>query len=213
MKCQSSFATLAMLFILMVAFPATVSAWNSMGVGAEIYGNEWDQQLCNNTFAAFPAVVAVNDPFSPAFASQRLQARDAEANTYWMWLREGGLSPVWQWSATCAPRNPGYPGGDWFDGSEAANNNWYETQAVMDNISLYCATGSIGCTGLDYAWWGASDILAADIVMSNTCAWNTVNQDTLRECLIRTETTSRPSSSTSSGTPTESPTTMRFSPR
>lgn len=183
MTKRTSLVALIVLLVSVVTLPSKVMAWEDMGVGAEIYRNEWATQLCANTFVAFPPAVAINDPFSPTFASQYLQARDAQANAYWMWLREGGLSPVWQWSTACY-FNPGTPGGDWFNDGDEVNNNWYETQTVMNDISLYCATGSIGCTGIDWAWWGWSEIVSADIAISNTFTWNIVNQDTLRECLI-----------------------------
>lgn len=188
MKNRVALAASVFVAVSVAILPPKANAWEDLGVGAEIYRNEWNKQLCNNSFTPFPAVVAVRDPFSPTFASQQLQARDAEANAYWMWLREGGLSPVWQWSPTCAPRNAGYPGGGWFDGSEEANNNWYESTAVINSgISLSCMGGNLlACTGLDWAWWGYSEILSADIVVSNTYAWDTVNQDTLRECLLPT---------------------------
>jgi len=183
MKTQALRIAIVVLLLGAIAQPQGVAAWESMGLGADLDRNEWAQQLCSNPFASFSPIVATNDPWSPAFASQRLQARDAEANTYWMWLREGGLSPVWQYSSVCAPFNTGTPGGSWFDNAEEANNNWYETQSVANSISPYCPAGVIGCTGLDYSLFGTV-IRAADIVVVRDFPWGTVNQDTLRECLL-----------------------------
>ena len=180
----------AVVLIFLLGAPLRVGAWNSMGVGAEIYRNESAAQLCDNTFVSFPPIVAANDPFSPTYASQNLQARDAEANAYWMWLREGGLNTIWTYNASCAG-TAFSPGGGWFDAGESPerNNNWYETFAVVNSgITVGCPSGggAIGCTGLDYAGWGWSEIVAADIVYANDIGWGMVNQDTLRECLIGT---------------------------
>jgi hypothetical protein len=180
-------AALGTLLVAMLATPSRGVAWNSLGLGAHITGIESAAQLCSNPFGGFAAQVNVNDPFAPTFSSQRLQARDAEANAYWMWLREGGLNPVWQWSATCAPFNTGTPGASWFDGSDEVNNNWYEITATINSgITAGCPAGggAIGCTGLDFASPSFAIIKAADIVVSRDFVWNTVNQDTLRECLI-----------------------------